>query len=173
MSAGRVAEKIKELGDFSATDVVADIGGGTGKVARVWGGKGAKSMVIEPSVEAVGDCQKYSGLDCLAGTAEQIPLEDSSADKVILASAFHHVQNQEQGVKEIFRILKPGGISVIRDYHPEKWRTKWMLWLGALSQTECRLLPPYMVQKLLEKQGFSVQAVLSEMNWYYIVAGKT
>ena len=48
------------------------------------------------------------GVEVLAGSAEELPLPDASADAVVAASAFHWFDT-ERALPEIHRVLRPGG----------------------------------------------------------------
>jgi ubiquinone/menaquinone biosynthesis C-methylase UbiE len=50
----------------------------------------------------------------LAGSAEAIPLPDSSLDAALLSYVLHHVDDREACVAELRRVLRPGGRVVIR-----------------------------------------------------------
>jgi SAM-dependent methyltransferase len=41
------------------------------------------------------------------------PLPDNSVDAVVLLNVLEHIENDELAVRQLFRILKPGGIAVI------------------------------------------------------------
>jgi ubiquinone/menaquinone biosynthesis C-methylase UbiE len=98
---------------------VLDLGSGTGRLAPglaeafggpVWG--------VEPSagmraVAASGPLPP--GLAFLDGRAEAIPLPDRSCDLVVLFLSFHHVRDRPAAVREIARVLKPGGRVVLRN----------------------------------------------------------
>ena len=43
------------------------------------------------------------------GSAESIPFGDNEFDFVVCRSLLHHLENPSIGLKEIFRVLKPGG----------------------------------------------------------------
>lgn len=45
-------------------------------------------------------------------TSDHFPLEDESIDACVSNYVIEHVENPEQHLREVFRILKPGGISV-------------------------------------------------------------
>ncbi|TXG93226.1 MAG: class I SAM-dependent methyltransferase [Rhodocyclaceae bacterium] len=46
----------------------------------------------------------------LAGHAARIDCEDNSIDLLLCHQTFHHLVEQEQALKEFFRVLKPGGV---------------------------------------------------------------
>lgn len=41
--------------------------------------------------------------------AERMPLEDASVDLILCHQTLHHIVGQEAALKEMFRVLKPGG----------------------------------------------------------------
>lgn len=88
---------------------VADLGAGTGKLSKILRKSCAKIIAIEP-VE--GMRKKFSAVlpdvEILEGRAEKIPLEQESMDAVVIAQAFHWFDG-ESALKEIYRVLKPGG----------------------------------------------------------------
>jgi SAM-dependent methyltransferase len=52
--------------------------------------------------------------DTLHMDVQQIPFESNTWDMVIANHVLEHVQNDEQALNEIFRVLKPGGIAIIQ-----------------------------------------------------------
>ena len=96
--------------NVGAGKVVVDLGAGTGKFTKLLVQMGADVTAVEP-VEAMR-AQLVNGLPgvrCLAGNAEAIPLETSSADAVVCAQAFHWFANKE-ALREIHRVLRAGGM---------------------------------------------------------------
>jgi ubiquinone/menaquinone biosynthesis C-methylase UbiE len=49
----------------------------------------------------------------LKGAAESIPLPDASQDLVVFDNVLEHVESPLQSLTEIFRVLKPGGITYL------------------------------------------------------------
>ena len=55
------------------------------------------------------------------GMAEALPLEDASVDLALSTSSFHHWQDQAAGIREIARVLRPGGYFVLVDASFPDW----------------------------------------------------
>jgi SAM-dependent methyltransferase len=85
---------------------VMDLAAGTGKLSRPLAATGARVIAVEPLAgmrRAIG-----SEIETLEGTAESIPLPDSSADAVTVGQAFHWFDG-EVALAEVHRVLRPGG----------------------------------------------------------------
>ena len=49
------------------------------------------------------------------GMAEELPLQDASVDLALSTISFHHWQDQAAGLREIARVLRPGGYLLLVD----------------------------------------------------------
>ena len=88
---------------------VLDLAAGTGKLTRDLVPTGARVIAVEPLEEMRAHLERtVPEAESLAGTAEQIPLADSSVDAIICAQAFHWF-DPERALPEIHRVLRPGG----------------------------------------------------------------
>ncbi|MBG01323.1 MAG: SAM-dependent methyltransferase [Acidimicrobiaceae bacterium] len=56
------------------------------------------------------------------GDATRLPFNDASFDRVIASEVLEHIHNDEEALKELFRVLKPNGILAVTvpAYLPEK-----------------------------------------------------
>lgn len=102
------SKKLREFGAaFSDGTLIADIGSGSNKV----------------SPEYLGiDIAEREGVDVL-GDLYSLPFCNDSLDAIIVRGVLEHVEKPEEAVKEIERVLKPGGmvyssIPFIQGYHP-------------------------------------------------------
>jgi SAM-dependent methyltransferase len=86
-----------------------DVAAGTGKFTRVLAERVDTVYAVEPDdrMRAVL-ASRSPGVTALAGTGEEIPLPDASADALFVASAWHWL-DPDRALPEIGRVLRDGG----------------------------------------------------------------
>jgi len=96
--------------------VVADIGSGTGLLARLFLDNGNRVFGVEPNEEMrrageeyLSSCQNFSGI---GGSSEATTLSLSSVDFITAAQAFHWFEPAATR-REFLRILKPHGWVIV------------------------------------------------------------
>ena len=98
---------------LAAGAAVLDLGAGTGKLTRVLAGRYRDVTAVEPLANMRAMLERVvPGVTALPGSAERIPLDDSSVDGVFAAQAFHWF-DKPVALREIVRVLRPGGIFAI------------------------------------------------------------
>jgi len=92
-----------------------DVGCGSGRYVRFMSDNGWNIAGIELSKETVEMVNEaWPDLKIVQGDAESIPFEQNEFDSVISFGVVEHSQQGPQkALKEIFRVLKPGGRAVI------------------------------------------------------------
>jgi ubiquinone/menaquinone biosynthesis C-methylase UbiE len=89
--------------------VAVDVGAGTGKFTRLLHEVGLDVTAVDPDAGMLQQLRSsVPGVATLEGTAEHIPLPDSSADVVTFAQAWHWVDDS-LGFPEVGRVLRDGG----------------------------------------------------------------
>lgn len=107
---------IKVLGDIKSLEVL-DIGGGTGTLASELIKRGANVTILDPEVKMTNIAkEKNSKVNIINGYSTNINLNDSSIDLVIMRDSFHHIVDKESTLKEIKRVLKVGGKTLIYEF---------------------------------------------------------
>lgn len=88
---------------------VVDLGAGTGKLTRSLVARGLDVVAVEPTEGMRAQFHAVlPGVELVAGTAEDVPLPDASADAALAAQAWHWVDPQ-RAAPEVARVLRPGG----------------------------------------------------------------
>ena len=70
------------------------------------------------------DADAVGPLGTVQGDAGQMPLADDAVDAAIVVDAFHHMPAQQAVVQEAARVVRPGGVFVVREFdpsHPLGW----------------------------------------------------
>lgn len=77
-------------------------------------------------------------LELLAGDAHALPLPDAAFDAVFAHMVLHSLEQPERAVREMARVVRPGGRVVLVDFlaHDHGWMTQelGLLWLGFESE---------------------------------------
>ena len=103
--------------DKRSIKTILDLGCGTGRYSAGLAGHLEADVVgVDPSSQMLDQArQKNTGrVLCVRGTAEAIPLKDSSVDLVFMSMVFHHFRDQASAAREIGRVLRSGGIAFLR-----------------------------------------------------------
>lgn len=121
-----------------ADAIVADIGTGTGFVAAGLAPHAAKVHGFDANEEMLEVAKKnlasFSNVELRVAKGDQIPLPANSLDGVFANMYLHHAPEPDKAIKEMARVLKPGGVVCITDLdtHNHEWQREQMadLWLG-------------------------------------------
>ena len=101
----------------SKGQVLIDLAGGTGDIALRFLKRGGSHVhVVDINENMINTGQKrrdmkiYSNqLDWTLASAEDIPLQTGTADRVTISFGLRNVTNRDMVLREAFRVLKPGG----------------------------------------------------------------
>jgi ubiquinone/menaquinone biosynthesis C-methylase UbiE len=71
-----------------------------------------KLTALDYDPELVESAKKLHGkkdIKFLSGDGRALPFKDQSFDTVISMNTFHHIEGHQKAIKEVFRVLRPGG----------------------------------------------------------------
>lgn len=122
---------------IDSSSFVADVGTGTGFIAEGALAAGARVIGIDSSDEMLAEARKRFGeqrFEARTGDIESLPLKAGEVDAVFANMVLHHAPDPLRAIREMSRVLKPGGRLVITDAdtHQHEWlRTEQHdRWLG-------------------------------------------
>ncbi|MFS8099183.1 class I SAM-dependent methyltransferase [Lentzea alba] len=103
---------------FAPGSTVLDLGAGTGLFVRAFASWFPSVSVV--AVEPSESMRSASGLPMLAGSDTAIPLADASVDVVWISTVVHHFRDLPAAGAELRRVLRPGGVVVLRSLFRER-----------------------------------------------------
>ncbi|MBM3264382.1 MAG: class I SAM-dependent methyltransferase [candidate division Zixibacteria bacterium] len=100
--------------------IAADIGAGTGFVTEALLQKGLRVFAVDRSASMMDEMRQKFTDDApveyrLAAADRHIPLPDLAVDYAFANMYLHHVETPAEAIREMARIVKPGGKVVITD----------------------------------------------------------
>jgi len=99
---------------------IIDVGCGTGRLLRAASGRWPKVQLfgVDPAEQMVVEATRLNpNVIFKIAPAESLPFLDQTADIVLSSLSFHHWANQEKGLQEIARVLRPGGLFCLADHN--------------------------------------------------------
>lgn len=135
-------------------DVVVDVGCGSGAAVRAAAERvvRGRAIGIDPTPamlrvaqEQTRDHPAAARIRFLEGPAEKLPLESGAVTVVLAINSLHHWEAPALGLREVLRVLVPGGRFFIGDEETES---------GGWSHAEGELSDAAYLQRLVAGSGF-------------------
>ncbi len=93
--------------------LLVDCGAGTGRFA-LEASASCTAIAVDDHEESLAIARKHLGTEAVRrGSCTALPLANAVADVVTALDVIEHVEDDAQAVRELARILKPGGVMVI------------------------------------------------------------
>lgn len=139
---GYFSDRVREVAiaraNLTPDMVVADVGSGTGFMAAGLAPRVKQVICLDNSPEMLAvagrNLAQNGNVQLRLAEGERLTLADSSVHAVFANMYLHHMPDPLVAIREMVRILKPGGILVITDMdrHDNEWQRVEMadLWLG-------------------------------------------
>lgn len=139
--------------DGSAPKSILDVGCATGRLLRSAGRVWPKAHLtgVDPSEGMLAVARGLRGKAVfLEGLAEALPLPDASMDLVMSTLSFHHWDSPMEGLREIRRVLAPGGRFCFADVNLPRVLTPVIRHFGTRTAAQLR--------DMFERAGLHVTA---------------
>lgn len=194
MALKRRAKKIVMGLDLKEGDKVLDVGCGDGYYLHLLSNLGIKLDLTGTDYDKEGLEKARQNLKktiplVQADLMKKLPFKDRTFDKVVMSEVAEHLPNDVKGLKEVYRVLKPGGIiclTVPDANYPFLWDpVNWILerftgrhisqgFFAGLWNQHIRLYKREDIVSAMKKAGFRIQESQAVTMWslpfnHYIV----
>ncbi len=109
---------IMALGDVSGAHVL-DAATGTGDLALTLAEKGARVTAVDFSegmLRVARQRRSHKNIGFSLADAQSLPFDAGSFDHVIVSFGVRNFENPERGIRELWRVLRPGGRLVVLEF---------------------------------------------------------
>ena len=105
--------------DLKPTEVVADIGAGTGYFARRFAHHAGRvyAVDIDEKLLAIASKDAPANLTTVLAAPDDPRLPERSVDTIIFCDVLHHIENRAAYYPKLARALRPGGRIVVIDFY--------------------------------------------------------
>ncbi|HNB50891.1 MAG TPA: class I SAM-dependent methyltransferase [Anaerolineales bacterium] len=178
-STPRVLQMIYDYGRFKRARVVTrlqksgghllDIGCSTGTFLLTMRDRpGWKVSGVEISEHPARIAREEYGLDVFTGTLDDAHFPDNTFDAITLWDVFEHLHDPAATLREIHRVLKPGGLLVMRVPNFDSWDAKLFgsAWAGLDSPRHLYIFGVKTLRQMLAQQHFQVEKMSCEIGSY-------
>jgi len=164
----RLEQMLKVL-DLPHAGRLLDAGGGTGRVAEALRPHVGSIIVADVSLGMLAQARQKD-LVAASSETERLPFPADSFDRVLMVDALHHVVNQAATIRELFRVLQPGGRLVIEEPDIRTFAVKLIAIGEKLALMRSHFLEPARIAALFPAEA--KVRVESEANTAWVIAEK-
>ena len=155
-------ERVVRALDRHEYGAVLDVGCGTGNLlAAILQRRKVAAAGIDLSEKMIEKARERldGGVDLRVGDSERLPWNDGTFDIVTCTDSFHHYPSPIAALKEMRRVLRPGGLVIIADpWAPMPFRQLANAVLPFRKKGDVRLYSEQEMKKLLDESGLKVMS---------------
>ena len=113
-------DRLAALLDLPGNGHLLDVGGGTGRVSSGFVDLTGYVVVCDINGSMLRQTKKRRGLIPLQADVKQLPFFPETFDRILVVDALHHFPDPGDAVREMLRVLKPGGRLLIEEQDIER-----------------------------------------------------
>lgn len=148
--------KLCQQRDFPTEGWIIDIGGGTGRIASTIENKERKIIVVDASLPMLIEAKKREQLKPVLADGAALPFTAEMIDGVLIADAYHHFQQRDAVIKEVYRVVKGNGVLLIFEPNIARFVVKIVAVVEKVLGMNSRFFTLDEIEKKILPHGFSV-----------------
>ncbi len=146
-----------------------DAGGGTGRVSGFLQEHVGSVVLTDISMGMLKQAAEKDNLQPACALTETMPFINDFFDCILLVDALHHVIDQAETARELWRIIKPGGRIVIQEPDIRTFAVKLIAIMEKVTLMRSHFLAPQAIVDLFHFDGADVDMHTEESNVWVIV----
>ena len=160
---------VQRMKDVNGLEIL-DIGGGTGTLAKELIYLGGNVTILDPEINMTKIAkEKSKEIKVINGYSDNINLEDSSIDIIIMRDSFHHISKKEETLQECKRVLKKDGKIIIYEFDKKSFIGKVIFIFETLCFERIKMLTINEMKELTYKYFKSGKIIkISKYEYIYI-----
>lgn len=136
-------------------DKILEIGAGTGRIAKHYGLAVHDLTLLDPAENMLKRAiELLPHAKPVIGFSEEMDFPDNTFDKIVCYDTLHHWQNQVKGLREAYRVLKPGGFIILMEVDQNNFWGRKVQLMERILQMNSLMHKPFDLQLILEKIGY-------------------
>lgn len=129
-----------------ARPAIVDVGVGTGMIAAELARVASPKITlgVDPSVAMLRQarrCNGHSGVEYVAGDAAALPVQSNQFDLALISRVIHHLADRRRCAVELRRVLRAGGVVVVRTTVREHLDALVYQYWPRLRELDCHRFP--------------------------------
>lgn len=163
-------KEIKDVLKLKGNEIILDIGGGTGRLAKYLSNSCQKIYVLDESIGMLSKVKKSKTVVPVHGDALGTKFQNSSMDVVILSDVLHHIKNHTKLIEEISRVLKKNGNLVLLDFEKNHMKVRLLRAFEHLLFGKLYFKTSQQVKDMIQKRFTITQFIHKQ--YYFIIKGE-
>jgi ubiquinone/menaquinone biosynthesis C-methylase UbiE len=166
---------LTELLALTPTDILLDIGGGTGMIVdQILAKTSCEGYIVElEQKKLLYAAKKRKNINLVNASADFIPFQYEYFSKVISIVAFHHFSDQDSALGEIKRVLKPGGSLILNEIDPSTFKGKIVSFgENTLKKMNCKYYSPSQLHEKVKAHAYQEISITHAPIGYFLSARK-
>ncbi len=117
-----IRNKLFQLNLLDKNMTVLDLGSGDGYLSRAVAAFVKNVIAVDISGEMLSELKRkakaegINNIEPIESDGRDVPLDDSSVDMACANMYLHHIEEPEIAIKEMYRLIKPGGKVFVADF---------------------------------------------------------
>ena len=164
-------ERLQKLLKLPTSGWLLDGGGGTGRVSSHLNGLAGNIVVSDLSHRMLKKTREKQ-VRPVQAHVERLPFADEMFDRVLVVDALHHFCDQQEAIKDLLRVLKPGGRLVIEEPDLNHFGVKLLALAEKMLLMRSHFYPPQKIQEMISACGYSAKIENDDRYTAWVVADK-